>query len=79
MSKFINEEALHAHFRTVLQHELQTALIPVMDEAVNRAREVIRKKLAEMLIGQLETGYSVERDGRFVLIRVGALLPEEKP
>jgi hypothetical protein len=70
MADFINEELFAKQIRTLLNEEMTKAAEPLLKKAVADIEAEMRKRLAAMLVGVLDTSYSAERDGRVMAIRV---------
>lgn len=73
----INAEDFAKNLQKALTDEMARAAEPivqrVMQQAMAEVEHTIRKRLAEMVVSIVHTGYSVERDGHILVIRVQPL------
>lgn len=62
-------------FSKILFESINAALLkqaePIIEKAVKDFEAQIRERLAAILISKLQTGYSIERMGAFLNIKVG--------
>jgi hypothetical protein len=70
MANFINEELFARQMTEALNAEMLRAAEPLLQTALQNIEVEMRKRLAAMVVGALDTSYRVERDGREIAIRV---------
>lgn len=70
MSSFINEELFVKQMRATLNEQMIQAAEPLVKQALGKVEVEMRKRLAEMLVSAVSTSYSLERDGRDIVVRV---------
>jgi formate dehydrogenase maturation protein FdhE len=65
-----SDQQLSASLAETVQERLLEAMEPALEAAVEQFRIAARKQLAAMAVAAISTGYSVERSGQIVHIRV---------
>ena len=70
MARLIDEAAFKEEMGSLLHKGMMEAAEPIIQEVLQVAEREMRAKLAAMLVGYIESSYSMERDGRNLLIRV---------
>lgn len=77
MAQIINTDAFLNQLQAGLHAEMMAAAEPLLEKALDQMRAEMRKRLAAMLVGYLETTYSVERNHDMLYIKVALAKPSE--
>lgn len=70
MASIFNDQAFHALLGRELHGGMLKAAEPIVQKALQDAETAIRKQVAAMVVGMVESSYSLEREGRLLTIRV---------
>jgi diphthamide synthase (EF-2-diphthine--ammonia ligase) len=65
-----SDQYVTAALAEAVQRQLIEALEPALEQAVEKFRDAARKRLAEIVVGAIQSNYSVERMGQVIHISV---------
>jgi len=67
---FFNAEAVQDNLLRKLGDELKDVAEPILQKAMQDMERAMRKRLAECVVGLIQTDYNLSRDGRDLHIKV---------
>lgn len=70
MSTIINMDVALANLQAEINSQIAEAVEPIIQKAVQEAEVVIRKRVGEMVVGMIQSDYSIERMGNMLRIDV---------
>lgn len=73
-----HEGAWAQRLADTMRAELQAAADPLIEEAVEKFRSALRKRVAEMVLGLVEHSYSIDRAASELRITVRLAPPESR-